>query len=233
MEGWVGANVFDNVQQITGEVYRDKEGRKTQKFSYANKSFFLKLHSGVGWGEIFKNLFQLRLPVVGASNEWYAIERLHELGLDTLEVVGFGERGVNPATRLSFLITRELTDTLSLAKYCDRWVEQPPPFTLKRALIHKVANFTKCIHEDGINHRDLYICHFLVDISRGINNVTSNNLRLFLVDLHRAQMRSSVPKRWLVKDVGSIYFSTLDIGLTKRDVYRFVKAAIRSSMPPL
>ena len=46
---------------------------------------------------------------------------------------------------------------------------------------------------------------------------------MFLVDLHRAQMRAAVPRRWLVKDVASIYFSSLDIGLTKKDVYLFLQ----------
>ena len=47
--------------------------------------------------------------------------------------------------------------------------------------------------------------------------------KLFLVDLHRAQIRASVPSRWLIKDVASIYFSSLDIGLNKKDVYRFLR----------
>ena len=44
-----------------------------------------------------------------------------------------------------------------------------------------------------------------------------------MVDLHRAQMRTVVPRRWLVKDIASIYFSSLDIGLTKKDVYLFLQ----------
>jgi len=36
-------------------------------------------------------------------------------------------------------------------------------------------------------------------------------------------MRSTVPHRWLVKDIASIYFSSLDIGLTKKDVYLFLQ----------
>jgi len=32
-----------------------------------------------------------------------------------------------------------------------------------------------------------------------------------------------VPERWLVKDLASIYFSALDIGLTARDVLRSLR----------
>ena len=44
------------------------------------------------------------------------------------------------------------------------------------------------------------------------------------MDLHRAQIRRRVPRRWRVKDVASLYFSALDIGLTRRDVLRFLRA---------
>ena len=46
------------------DVYRDKEGRKTLRFMYRTKPFFLKLHSGIGWVEIFKNL----IPKPGIDN---------------------------------------------------------------------------------------------------------------------------------------------------------------------
>ena len=37
------------------------------------------------------------------------------------------------------------------------------------------------------------------------------------------QIRTKVPMRWLVKDLASIYFSSLDIGLSKRDAIRFIR----------
>jgi hypothetical protein len=43
-----------------------------------------------------------------------------------------------------------------------------------------------------------------------------------LIDLHRAQLRKKTPRRWVVKDVAGLYFSVMDIGLTQRDLFRFV-----------
>ena len=227
---WLGnSDPFKKIKAIKGLVVRCKEGRTTQRFEIDGEGFYVKLHEGVGWREIFKNLFQLRLPIVGASNEWEAINRLHTLKLDTLDAVAYGKKGINPAAQQSFLLTKELTDTLSLAKFAETWPSNPPPFRLKKALIEKVAEIAREIHRAGINHRDLYICHFLLDISAGMEQLESDNVRLFLVDLHRAQIRQEVPRRWLVKDVGSIYFSAMDIGLTKRDIYRFMK--IYTDMP--
>ena len=74
-----------------------------------------------------------------------------------------------------------------------------------------------------MNHRDLYICHFLLNVATGVQNVSADNIQLYLVDLHRVGIRSQVPERWLVKDIASIYFSAMDIGLCKNDIYRFIK----------
>jgi len=219
---WRDKDVFALLQALDGEVVRDKEGRQTMRFELAGKSYYRKMHTGIGWREIFKNFLQLKMPVTGASNEWLAINRVHELGLDSLNALAYGCKGHNPAKKLSFLVTEELSNTLSLAQYAEQWPNKPPAPSERRALIRKVATIARTIHGAGINHRDLYICHFLLDLSPGPNN-TKDDPRLFLVDLHRAQMRTTVPRRWLVKDIASIYFSSLDIGLTKKDAYLFLQ----------
>lgn len=221
-ELWRDKDVFALLQAVDGEVVRDKEGRQTLKFQLAGKTYYRKLHTGIGWREIIKNFLQLKMPVTGASNEWLAINRVHELGLDSLNTLAYGCKGSNPAKKLSFLVTEELSNTLSLAQYAEQWPHKPPPPSERRALIRKVATIARTIHGDGINHRDLYICHFLLDLSSE-PNAAKKDPRLFLVDLHRAQMRVAVPRRWLVKDIASIYFSSLDIGLTKKDVYLFLQ----------
>ena len=50
----------------------------------------------------------------------------------------------------------------------------------------------------------------------------AENFKLSLIDLHRAQIRASTPRRWRDKDLAALYFSALDIGLTRRDVFRFL-----------
>lgn len=76
------------------------------------------------------------------------------------------------------------------------------------------------MHRAGVNHRDFYICHFLLHTDRP---VTVNDFRLSLIDLHRAQTRSETPLRWRNKDLAGLYFSALDIGLTRRDRLRFLR----------
>ena len=57
---------FHQIMSVEGESFREAPGRKTVRFSKDGKNYFLKTHTGVGWKEIVKNLFYLRLPVLGA-----------------------------------------------------------------------------------------------------------------------------------------------------------------------
>ena len=222
-----GVDPFDHIMQLEGEMFRDIDNRRTLRFSLNGRRYFLKAHYGVGWKEIIKNLLQFRLPVLGARNEWRAIQRLQELGVETMVLVGYGERGINPARRQSFVITEALEDTVSLEDFCAPWENNPPvtreELKLKRALIDRLAEVSRRLHENGVNHRDYYLCHFLLDRSAHATQNPASVPRVSLIDLHRVQIRRRTPRRWIVKDIGGLYFSSMRIGLTQRDLYRFMR----------
>ncbi len=222
--------LFDQIMALHGECFRQLEGRLTQRIVLGDKSYFIKQHKGIGWKEVFKNLFQLRLPVTSARNEWEAIQKLQSLDVLTPKVVAYGKRGLNPAYQQSFVLMEELKPIISLEMLCARWQRQPPSFALKFMLIQEVARITRLMHENGINHRDLYICHFLLDTTSSIDIIKKEQLKLYLIDLHRAQSRRLTPKRWIIKDLAGLYFSSKDIGLTQRDWYRFIKAYRQTSL---
>ena len=77
------------------------------------------------------------------------------------------------------------------------------------------------MHLGGVNHRDFYICHFLLHLQPP---PTANRLRLSLIDLHRAQVRDITPRRWRHKDLAALSFSVLDMPLTRHDRLRFLSA---------
>ncbi|MDR0701445.1 MAG: lipopolysaccharide core heptose(I) kinase RfaP [Azoarcus sp.] len=216
---WAGRDPFAEAESLQGQVFRELAGRRTLRTEVDGRGYFVKIHRGVGWGEIFKNLASLRLPVLGARNEWRATGRLAELGVDALRAVAFGERGGNPARRHSFIITEELAPTISLEDYCRDWARTAP--ALKRALIARVADMARRMHEGRVNHRDFYLCHILLHTDPP---PTPKALRLSLIDLHRAQVHAlALPARWRRKDLAGLYFSTLEIGLTRRDLLRFLR----------
>ena len=218
---WAGQDPFVAVEALAGEIFRELEARRTLRTEVAGRGYFVKIHRGVGWAEIVKNLLSLRLPVLGAANEWRAIQRLSEIGVDSMHAVAYGLRGRNPGRQHSFIITEELTPTLSLEDFCLDWKKHPPELRLKRALIARVAEMARRMHRAGINHRDFYLCHFLLHLDPA---PTADQFRLSLIDLHRAQLRGQLPRRWRDKDLAALYFSAVDIGLSRRDLLRFLAA---------
>ena len=87
-------------------------------------------------------------------------------------------------------------------------------------IITRVAEMVRNMHSIGINHRDCYICHFLLHLPFTGN---SNDLKISIIDLHRAQFRKAVPIRWRNKDLIGLYYSCMGIGLSNRDYLRFLK----------
>lgn len=225
---WKGKDPFIEVRKLQGEVFRELETRRTLRFSVADKSYFLKWHRGTTYKEVIKNLLSLRMPVLGADREWNAIHRLAYLGVDTMHGVAFGETGWNPVKKTSFIITEDLTPTISLEDYCANWSVEPPHPHVKRMLIQRVADMVRAMHLGGVNHRDCYICHFLLHLP--FDDKNEDSLKISVIDLHRAQIRNKVPLRWRNKDLTGLYFSSDNIGLTTRDYYRFLKVYFNRSL---
>jgi len=201
------------------DVYRNKEGRKTLRFQYRGKPYFLKLHTGVGWIEVLKNLLQLRLPVVSARNEYRAVLALQRAGVYTLTIGAYARKGWNPAAIRSMIVTSELTGTTSLEDFCAGWATAPPEPAVRMSLIRTLADSAQRMHGAGINHRDFYLCHFHLDETSLLEPLP----RCYLIDLHRAQIRGRTPRRWRVKDLAGLYFSAMDCGLGQRDLLRFMR----------
>lgn len=219
---WRDEDPFECAARQHGVVYRAREGRRTLQFELNDHSYFLKYHGGIGWSEIIKNLSQGKWPILGAFSEVHAIRTVAAAGIHTLAIAGYGQRGLNPARRESFLVTDELVGTLSLEELGERWRRVPGAPAFKWALIRRVGEIAKAMHDAGVNHRDFYLGHFL--ISRAAVEREDGRAALHLIDLHRSQVRSRVPRRWRVKDIGGLYFSTARLGLTHRDLLRFVRA---------
>ena len=217
-------DVFDSIMNLHGEVFREQKNRKTVFVRIEEKGYFVKIHRGLGLQELLKNLLSLKWPVLGAHNEAHAIRFLEKIGVDTVNLVGFGVRGIPPAWLESFVIAEELKGIVSLEDYFRQWKENPPDISLKLALIRKVAGITRTLHQNGVNHRDYYICHFLLDVkSLNKQGGVHAGLTLYLIDLHRVQIRTRTPERWAIKDLAGLFFSSMDIGLTRKDIFRFMK----------
>ena len=212
-----GEDAFTAMMHLSGKVFRDVRGRKTMQLNLHEKSYFIKQHFGVGWHEIIKNLLSFKKPILGAMTEVNAIKKLVEIGIATTPLVAYGQRGSNPANVQSFVLTEDLGDIVSLEDLCADWKNNPPAEKFKRTLIIEVAKIARTLHENGINHRDFYICHLCLDKTA----LKQNQIKLYLIDLHRMLMHNKISVIDNIKDIAALYFSSMDAGLTLRDYLRF------------
>ena len=214
---WTQKNAFSQALAIDGEVFRNIKNRKTMRFSAEGGFYFIKIHRGCGWGEIFKNFLMFKKPVIGAENEYNAIRLLERLNISTMEIAAYGNRGSNPAGRESFLVTREISGKIPLEDFCADWNVNPPEFSLRIRLIRELASIIAKMHFHGMNHRDCYLCHFWLDNAA----LANDKVCLTVIDLHRAAIRKRIPRRMQIKDLAGILFSSMDAGISKRDMLRF------------
>ena len=219
------ADAFDALYGVQGTLYRRTRHRRTLRVAIAGRIYFAKLHDGAGWREVLKNLMQLKLPILGAENEYAACRHLAQANISAPRVAAYGRRGWNPVTRRSFSICDAFEGYVSLEEVAHRWRHQPPSLRLRRALLRQVALFTRALHAAGVNHRDYYLCHLLADADR----LAQGDIRLAVIDLHRAGVRRRVPRRWLRRDLAALLYSAAQVGLSRRDWFRFVRdyAAMR------
>jgi hypothetical protein len=211
--------------RIEGQIYKQFPTRRTLKFERGGREFFIKAHLGFGWREILRKLVSLRVPVVGAKAEWRAIQALEAIPVKTMRIAAYGEDGINPATKRSFIVTEALLGVESLEKWAPRFVQRPDTrekLRLKWVLIEQVATIARLLHTNGLNHRDFYLGHLLIDVSR-TEMPAPEAAELYLIDLHRMQVRRRTPRRWAVKDVAGVFFSSMDLGLHSSDLFRFMR----------
>ncbi len=219
-------NTFDWLMNVDGKVHRAVKNRRTVEFELGGRRYFIKAHRGAGWREVLKNLVYGRAPIVSAEPEWRAIAALNGHFVATPVIAGKGLRGHGPAGLESFVVMRALEDMVSLEDFTRDWggMHGSERFLLKQALIQRIAGIARRMHSAGMNHRDFYLCHFLVRDRDWTRWNSGDPLELVLIDLHRVQIRRHVPTRWLVKDLGGLLFSAFDAGLTRRDLLRFIEA---------
>jgi len=205
-----------------GELSRDRTRRSTSRARSDGKPYFLKRHLGVGWPEILKNWMVGKRPVLGAENEYRACRHLAASGLPAPRVAAFATEGGNPARRRSFVLCEELSGHDSLETVAAQWAHQPPSPLARRRLILAVARFVRRLHEAGVAHRDLYICHLMLDRQQW----AQGEARLAVLDLHRARLQPKLSAYWRKRDLAALLFSTLDLGLPASSQLRFLRAYV-------
>lgn len=209
--------IYHALAQADGTVYRQAAHRRTVRLAASDSVYFAKLHDGVGWREIAKNLCAWKRPVLGARNEFVACLRLRARGVHAPLVAAFGMCGRNPARQRSFLVCDALEGFASLEELAGSGAWTP---TLRRRVVAAAGALLRSIHKAGVHHRDCYTAHILANTAQW----AAGRAELAVIDLHRARVRRRLPSRWRRRDLAALLFSASAFRLTRQELVRFAIA---------
>ncbi len=187
---------------------------------------YLKRHFRLPWLARLAALFDPAGRHSPAAAEWVHLERARALGVPVPDVVATGERIGPWACLQSYLMVAELTGCQELNVALPRLADELEPAafdSLKRRLIAEMVRITAALHSARVFHKDLYLCHFYLDLERLRDDPA--DVRLALIDLHRLAEHRLWPDYWRWKDLGQLLYSTMGVaGIGRGDIRRFWRA---------
>jgi hypothetical protein len=143
-----------------------------------------------------------------ADEEARGVQLLQRHGIPTVALVGWGRLGDGR----SFVISEDLAGFAAADK-----VVAVGGVTFED-LLEPTAKLAADLHQKGVHHRDLYLCHFFAKCS-------VDKVELRLIDAARVK---ALPRwfanRWIVKDLAQFWYSTLSLPITDEQRDRWLAA---------
>lgn len=211
-----------------------KQGRSTARITFhhaagtpsgAPLAVYLKRHYRLPWPARVAALVDPNGKHSPGAAEWDHLQRARTLGVPVPEVVAAGERIGPWAALQSYLMIAELSGCEELNVAIPRMASELDPAAfgaMKRRVVAEVARISAALHGARVFHKDLYLCHFYLDLERLRRD--PRDVRLVVIDLHRLGEHRILADRWRWKDLGQLLYSTGGVaGIDGRDVLRFWK----------
>lgn len=146
----------------------------------------------------------------GAEAEVRGLELLRAHHIGTTPLVAWGRLGDGR----SFLITEDLAGYAAADKLLGRGL----PF---ERVLHATATLAARLHDAGLHHRDLYLCHYF--LREGAERYSADELRL--IDAGRVRRLPRLRKRrWIIKDLAQFWYSTTTLPVTDQQQNRWLAA---------
>ena len=194
---------FSNLFDVNGKSIRIGTNRETLEFTFKNKKYFIKRFSN---GSILKSILN-KLGFVkddsNARNEFEAYQILKEIGVETAKLVCYGDEKKLFFNR-SFVISEKIENFEQLDFFFSKVKYRKYHKNHEDQIYRKVVQIINKLHQNGIVHHDLYLCHFLLDL-KSLDN--KKNIKIYLIDFHRLQKNKRVSSGRLIKELGDLLFS--------------------------
>ncbi len=162
---------------------------------------------------------EVRRSGCGASSvaglEWRWLTLLALDGIPCPEPVALGEEVSESQERRSAVLTACVPGA-SLETWSDRWGESERSTVV--AVAASLAALVARFHCQGYVHRDLYLSHVFYDPSQSADG------SLCLIDVQRVMRPARRGRRWIVKDLAALNFSTPRHILSASDRLRWLRS---------
>ena len=141
-----------------------------------------------------------------ADEESLGIRALEIEAIPTVPLVGWGRL----VDGRSFVITEDLAGY----RDAEKAVRDGLPF---ESLLQPTADLAAKLHDAGLHHCDLYLCHFFVKPGDPVD--------LRLIDAARVKRLPGWPmrRRWIVKDLAQFWYSTTTLPITDEQRWRWLQ----------
>ncbi len=149
-----------------------------------------------------------------AMYDYLPCRPLEQADVGTYQTIAHGGRWRGLFEDRSFVILLEIPKAQSLEKQLPDCLTRSPlesSQTERTAFIHSLADFVRRFHQTGYCHRDLYLCHIFYSAANGFS----------LIDLQRAFHPRLCRRRWILKDLTQLYYSSPGDVISRSDRLRF------------
>lgn len=157
-----------------------------------------------------------------AGMEWSWLNRLQQDGIPCAKPIAMGEEMMGSSERRSAILMAAVPG-LSLETYAKQWSPEDQYET--QHLLKLTATLVADFHGHGYVHRDLYLSHLFFDKDEN----TPPEKSLHLIDLQRARKPQYCRRRWVVKDLAALNFSTPSDVISNTDRIRWLKCYLQTT----
>ena len=190
--------------------------RSRTEFAIGNppQRCFLKRYVGPPMMTQVRNWFAHGRKALTAMYDYLPCRPLEQAGVGTYQTIAYGGRWQGLFEDRSFVILREIPTAQSLEKKLPDCLTRSPLESCQAervTFIHTLADFVRRFHQTGYCHRDLYLCHIFYSADNGFS----------LIDLQRAFRPRLWRRRWILKDLTQLYYSSPGDVISRSDRLRF------------
>lgn len=174
---------------------------------------------------LMQQVDRIRRQAVRHSRAWWEYHQSRELDrryIPAVRAVGVVEEMCGPLEARSAVLFEPAAGE-ALDRLWPVLEARGAPLTRGRRrqeLTRGLARLVSALHQTGVCHRDLYLCHVFADL----DGEGRRPPRFTLIDLARTHRPRLRRLRWIIKDLSQLDSSAQEIGASRADRLRFLVA---------